>query len=173
MDKTLNLTRSGKAGRTPGTTEEIKRSSIKEGDIVDVKGSRLGRVLGILLMESPKSWENVCKKIKSEIIKKLQTYSRTDVSRCLPGGGVPSWEDICELILVQKCRCKYCHSEVLMLYGNRRDPLQWSLDRIDNDKSHHKENIVMSCLCCNLKRRNRDATEFYNSKNLIIEKSVD
>jgi len=51
-----------------------------------------------------------------------------------------------------------------------REPLQWSLDRLDNDNSHTKDNTVIACLDCNLKRRRRDADKFYFTKNLTIKK---
>ena len=47
---------------------------------------------------------------------------------------------------------------------------QWSLDRIDNDIGHYKENVVISCLECNLKRRKTNADAFLFTKQLRIKK---
>ena len=53
-----------------------------------------------------------------------------------------------------------------------REPFQWTLDRIDNDDNHNKDNVVIACLDCNLKRRRRDADKFYFTKNLTIKKDI-
>lgn len=172
MDKSFILTRSGKAGRVSGTTTELKKKTVPKGDNFDLKGDNLIRLLCTLLLGDP-DWNGsreTSGRIRSEIQTKLRTYHRSDNLRSLPGGGVPKCEEICELLIRQKCKCYYCHTQIIMLYQNVRDPLQWSVDRKDNSKSHCIDNIVISCLKCNLQRRTRDTDEFYNARNLVIQK---
>jgi hypothetical protein len=65
--------------------------------------------------------------------------------------------------------CYYCKEKVLMEYG-KRDPKQWTLDRIDNTMGHNTNNVLISCLACNLKRRNRTVEKFLFTKQLTISK---
>lgn len=168
MDKNLLLTASGKAGRISGV--EIQRKSFKKDTTHTLKGPELSKVLCKIMSDTPDT-SGSCSRVKSEINVKLRAYSSSDASRSLPGGGVPSYEQICERMIQQKYRCYYCHSLFHVLYKNKRDPLQWSVDRIDNSKSHCQSNIVISCMSCNLRRRTRDSKEFYDCRNLQVEKT--
>ena len=49
-----------------------------------------------------------------------------------------------------------------------RENYQWTLDRIDNDQGHNIDNILISCLECNLKRRCRSKDKFLMGKQLKI-----
>ena len=59
---------------------------------------------------------------------------------------------------------------MLLIYENVREPRQWTLDRIDNSIGHNTENVVISCLSCNLKRRTMDDKKFKFSKQMKIIK---
>ena len=179
MEKTFHVTRSGKAGRESGTPNEITRkifSTNEKQTIYDLKGKDLSDILCKILMgENITSFPTpspnpTCSKIKNEINTKLRTYKTSDISRSLPGTSIDDYNVIADMMIRQKSKCYYCHKEFLMLYKNTRDPLQWSVDRIDNDKAHSENNIVISCLRCNLQRRTRDCNEFYISRNLQITK---
>jgi len=65
--------------------------------------------------------------------------------------------------------CYYCKDKVLMEYG-KLDKKQWTLDRIDNTMGHNTNNVLISCLACNLKRRNRTVEKFLFTKQLKIAK---
>ena len=52
-----------------------------------------------------------------------------------------------------------------------REPKQWTLDRIDNDKCHSKDNTVIACLKCNLDRRVTNIDKFKFTKQLNIMKT--
>ena len=67
--------------------------------------------------------------------------------------------------------CYYCKQAVKMEY-TCRDPMQWTLDRIDNTMGHHMNNVLISCLQCNLQRRNRSVSKFLFSKQLVIKKMI-
>ena len=49
-----------------------------------------------------------------------------------------------------------------------RELKQWTLDRIDNDKGHNMENVVIACLDCNIRRRRKNKDDFMFSKNMEI-----
>ena len=40
-----------------------------------------------------------------------------------------------------------------MFYRYVRDIQQWSLDRIDNNYGHNRDNVEIACLKCNLRRK--------------------
>ena len=49
---------------------------------------------------------------------------------------------------------------------------QWTVDRIDNSIGHDIDNIVISCLKCNLQRKTRSADKFAQTKQLVIKKQL-
>ncbi len=51
-----------------------------------------------------------------------------------------------------------------------REMKQWSLDRINNDLGHSCENVFISCLECNLKKRTKNSDSFLFTKQLKINK---
>lgn len=50
-------------------------------------------------------------------------------------------------------RCTYCARDMPRVWSRPRDPAQWTLDRVDNARPHQIDNIVPSCMECNLRRR--------------------
>jgi hypothetical protein len=44
------------------------------------------------------------------------------------------------------------------------------LDRINNDLGHNNDNVVISCLECNLKRRKKSKDSFLFTKQLKINR---
>jgi hypothetical protein len=66
--------------------------------------------------------------------------------------------------------CDYCSKPIFVLYKNVRDPMQWTLDRIDNALGHTRENTCIACLKCNLQRRLMNAEKFSFTKKLKIQK---
>jgi len=79
-----------------------------------------------------------------------------------------SLEETIELLKESNLYCYYCNEPVVILYTKWREPKQWSLDRIDNRSYHTKDNCVVSCLQCNLQRRERDFQKFKQSKVLTF-----
>ena len=47
---------------------------------------------------------------------------------------------------------------------------QWTLDRLDNSVAHTTENVVISCLKCNLKKGCKTEEDFVFTKQLSITK---
>ena len=78
-------------------------------------------------------------------------------------------EQVLEKLKECDSTCYYCKEKVLMEY-EKRDPKQWTLDRIDNTMGHNTNNVLISCLACNLKRRNRTVEKFLFTKQLTIVK---
>lgn len=109
--------------------------------------------------------------IKKAIGQKLNGYKHQDTKK--------NTYNITTMITIQEAKqklidcnimCHYCNKPVKIIYRIVRDPMQWTLDRIDNKKNHSNSNTIISCLSCNLKRRNINKDKFEFSKNINIVK---
>ena len=56
-------------------------------------------------------------------------------------------------LLSSEKQCYYCNNDVKIFYRESRDPMQWTLERENNDFGHNDNNVVIACLKCNLERR--------------------
>ena len=73
-------------------------------------------------------------------------------------------------LVESKLKCLYCEQKLMLFYKESKQDNQWTLDRIDNSMGHNTNNVVISCLECNLKRRNTDLDKFKYTKQLHIKK---
>jgi hypothetical protein len=109
--------------------------------------------------------------IIKEIDKKISSYKQQDIlKKHLNEENFITKELIIDKLLNCNMKCYYCNCEMLILYENVRELSQWSVDRIDNNEGHNKDNFVLSCLNCNIKRRNRSSDKFLFSKQMNIIK---
>ena len=109
--------------------------------------------------------------ILKEIENKISSYRQQDLLK----KHFDEKEFITSEILIPKMvesnmKCYYCSCEMFILYENVREMSQWSVDRIDNSIGHNKDNFVLSCLNCNIKRRKRSSDKFLFSKQMNIIK---
>lgn len=112
------------------------------------------------------SWD-----IRGEIKRKLSGYRSQDVARDRIPASVkesPDEDGTIERLLACDLACYYCRQRMKVLYSKSRDPLQWTLDRIDNALSHTIDNTVVACMACNLKRRRQSADAFRDVKQMRI-----
>jgi hypothetical protein len=107
--------------------------------------------------------------IASHIKTKISSYKQQDLLKNIfLQNEFVSFEYIVSLLNDCDLKCHYCSCETYLLYELVREMKQWSLDRIDNDIGHNKNNLVISCLECNLKRRRTNKDNFFMTKNLKI-----
>jgi hypothetical protein len=113
--------------------------------------------------------------IKTEIDRKISAYKQQDmVKRVFILDEFITFEYVKQMILNCKLCCHYCKGSMLILYENVREMNQWSLDRINNCLGHNIGNVVISCLKCNLNRRNLNADKFLFTKQMtIVRKNPD
>jgi len=110
--------------------------------------------------------------IFSELERKLYSYKQQDIEKKIYNE--KEFIDINTVVkkLVDcKLKCYYFESDVFVLYEMSREGKQWSVDRIDNSIGHNKENYVISCLKCNLKRRCKNSDKFMFSQQLKLVKT--
>ena len=104
-----------------------------------------------------------------EIKNKISSYKHQDISKnILSPDNFVTLEYVIDLLNKCNLQCYYCFQSIYILYETVRENMQWSLDRIDNSIGHNKENVIISCLECNLKRRNQNSNSFLFTKNLKI-----
>jgi len=107
---------------------------------------------------------------KKELQKKLNSYKQQDIKKNKNENGLISYEELLEKLVISKLRCYYCKKETLLLYENNREQKQWTLDRLDNSCGHTKDNVVISCLKCNLERRCLNDEKFLFTKQMRLIK---
>ena len=113
-----------------------------------------------------------CVIVKREIEKKLQGYKQQDVEkkRYLPENFI-DFKTVIDELHKSSLKCYYCSQSVFLIYEQVREQSQWTLDRIDNEIGHNRNNVLISCLECNLKRRKTNKDKFLFTKNLKLIKT--
>jgi len=106
----------------------------------------------------------------NEIKNKINSYKNQDKTKIkFSNENFICLEKILELLITSKLKCYYCREDVYLFYEYVKESKQWSLDRINNTLGHNDNNCVISCLECNLKRRdiNKDKFKFTKQMKLI------
>jgi len=109
--------------------------------------------------------------VKKEVERKLSGYKNQDVKKKKLTDKLISYEECLEKLVISKLKCYYCKTDCLITYENVREQSQWTLDRLDNSIGHEKDNVVICCLKCNLKRRTTDDEKFKFTKQMRIIKT--
>tara|TARA_Y100000389_G_C17390720_1_gene479726 strand:- start:467 stop:943 length:477 start_codon:yes stop_codon:yes gene_type:complete len=111
------------------------------------------------------------KTIKREISKKMSSYRSQDKKNGKYDDEQHiSYDQLMQKLISCQLKCYYCNSNLYLLYQKRGEPMQWSLERFDNNLGHYDSNTCISCLKCNLQRRASNHEYFKFSKNLSITK---
>ena len=109
--------------------------------------------------------------VKKEIKKKISSYAQQDKKRDIfDSNKLINFDQCIEILVLSKLKCYYCKNEMLLMYKNKRESKQWTLDRLDNNTGHFNSNVVICCLDCNLKKRRMDDEKFKFTKQLRIIK---
>ena len=112
-----------------------------------------------------------CESIRKEIQKKISSYSQQDKKRNIFNSEkIIKYEKCLEKLVLSKLKCYYCKCDTLLMYKDKREENQWTLDRLDNDIGHYYDNVVICCLKCNIKKRRMDDEKFKFTKQLRIIK---
>jgi hypothetical protein len=125
--------------------------------------------------------KNICEKkhklntemeiLLKEINNKISSYKQQDLLKNnFDETNFITTDIILNKLLETNMNCYYCKCEMYILYEHVRELKQWSVDRIDNTKGHNKDNFVLSCLNCNIKRRNKSSDKFLFTKQLNLVK---
>lgn len=78
--------------------------------------------------------------------------------------------DLINLLTESNLSCFYCRKWTTLFYENVRDPRQWSLERLSNAEGHNRDNVVIACLECNMRRRTMYYERYLATKQLKVNK---
>lgn len=81
-------------------------------------------------------------------------------------------DELIEKMIESDLKCYYCNKDVVILYNKKKDALQWTLERLNNNIGHYKENTCISCLKCNLGRRTENYEYYKKGKTMILQKLI-
>lgn len=109
--------------------------------------------------------------VTSNVERKITSYRQQDILKKIYNESeFIDFKSIIHTMLDCKLDCYYCKNKMLLLYEIVRENKQWTVDRINNDIGHNKNNYILACLECNLKRRRKDCDKFLFTKQLNIIK---
>jgi hypothetical protein len=116
--------------------------------------------------------DEITQTVIQEINKKIYGYKHQDIlKKKLDANAFIDFNCVIQKMIECELKCRYCKCIMSVLYDITREMKQWSVDRIDNDKGHNKDNFHLACLDCNLKRRRRTDEKFLFTKQLNIVKN--
>tara|TARA_Y100000389_G_C17468238_1_gene527717 strand:- start:2304 stop:2819 length:516 start_codon:yes stop_codon:yes gene_type:complete len=148
-----------------------KRVQSKEWCKIDILNDEKKQVEILNLLYLEQEYEGK-KYVDKEINRKLNGYKNQDVKKeVYDVNYFIKKEELIEKLVVSKLKCYYCKKNCKLMYENVREKMQWTLDRIDNDQGHNKDNVVICCLDCNLKKRTMNDEKFKFTKQMIIVKT--
>ena len=107
--------------------------------------------------------------VAKELDKKIQGYKQQDVDKKIfDADKFINISEVLKLFIDCSLCCHYCNEDVFILYEIVRETKQWTLDRIDNSVGHNCDNVIISCLSCNLQRRCQSKEKFSFTKQMKI-----
>ena len=113
------------------------------------------------------------KLMKRQIEKKINNYKQQDINKNIyDSNNIITLKETIIQLDESDLLCYYCNKEMFILYEIVRESFQWTLDRIDNSLGHNKNNVIIACLQCNLKRRKQSKDAFLFTKQLQIVKKT-
>ena len=109
--------------------------------------------------------------LTQELERKITSYKQQDLLKKKFNDALfIDMDNVIEKLIKTEMHCFYCKCEVVILYEIVRELTQWSIDRINNNEGHNKDNFVIACLNCNIKRRNTNSEKFLFTKQLNLIK---
>jgi len=112
-----------------------------------------------------------CKIILKQLKYKLSGYRNQDLlKKIYSEADFITMSRVLQLLTECDNKCYYCNCYTKVLYEYVREPLQWSLERIDNSVGHNHNNVTIACLNCNLRRRTMNQERYVFTKQLSLVK---
>lgn len=165
--KSIDITGKRNIDKINKTENPIRQDSIKM-DIDDIyyTHSKQIEVINKLYLEEE---QEVSQMFKREIQKKIMGYRNQDFKKkIIDLNRLISLEQTIDLLMRSKLKCFYCNDLCELVYKTIFSKKQWTLDRLNNNNGHNYDNVVISCLECNVKRGNMDSERFKRGKNIKI-----
>jgi len=105
--------------------------------------------------------------IAQHVRTKISSYASQDKEKGLfSESEFVKYQDVLELFKTSDLNCYYCKGKTMTLYEYVREPKQWTLERLDNSRGHNRDNVVLACLQCNLRRRCMASERYVKTKEM-------
>lgn len=167
MNKTIDIIGTSQRYQINKVNKIIKPKTILKPILEEKINSQL-----LLLTEQIDQLHNMSSFLSKQIKKKISSYKSQDIcKKRFDSNKIIQYEDVIQKMKEQELKCHYCKEDMYILYEFSREHKQWTLDRINNDLGHNTDNVVLSCLDCNLKKRKKREDAYLFTKNLIITKN--
>ena len=154
-----------KLTKTKSTREVINKIDINESEYLH--NNQVTMINQYFLDDKCSSDKYLLRELKN----KLNSYKGQDKKKqCFDDRFFISLDKVVELLVESKLKCYYCRESIYIYYKHVRDPKQWTLDRIDNEQGHNKDNCVIACLSCNIQRKTLNDNKFKFTKQMKIIK---
>ena len=115
----------------------------------------------------PADDNHLCKLLLQQIKKKISSYLAQDRNKKKVDVELfVNVQDVINLFKTSKMICYYCKERVQIMYEYVREPKQWTLERLDNDFGHNRNNVTIACLRCNLRRRTMAKERYLQTKEM-------
>jgi hypothetical protein len=104
-----------------------------------------------------------------QLDKKIAGYKHQDIlKKKYDAEKLIKTTEVVDKLISCELKCFYCKNDIHVLYKVVREMQQWTLDRINNDMGHVSDNVEISCLECNLKRKKQNSEKFLFTKQMKI-----
>ena len=111
--------------------------------------------------------DDVSKIIAQHIRTKICGYAAQDrLKNLFSENEFVNFQDVLDLFKTSELNCYYCKEKTMALYEYVREPKQWTLERLDNSRGHNRDNVVLACLQCNLRRRTMASERYVKTKEM-------
>ena len=105
--------------------------------------------------------------VHAQIKSKINGYASQDKKKGIYSKkDFVSINDVFDLFKTSELKCYYCKEVTELMYENVREPMQWTLERLDNSIGHNRNNVVIACLSCNLRRRCMASERYVKTKEM-------
>ena len=105
------------------------------------------------------------KRVHQQILAKISGYKSQDQHKDIYDPA--KFVTFCDVLnLLNPLTCYYCKEDVQVLYDFQREPRQWTLERLDNMLGHNRDNVVLACLKCNLRRRTMLVSKYKQTQEM-------
>lgn len=109
--------------------------------------------------------------IQKEIKKKFYSYKSQDKNKNkFDEEEHITYSQLLNKLFDSKLKCYYCQEDLLLVYTQKNETMQWSLERFDNNIGHYDSNTCISCYKCNVTRRTDNFEYFKMGKQMKINK---
>lgn len=105
--------------------------------------------------------------IELQVKRKIASYIQQDKKHNRPTDDNITHEETLSKLNECKMLCYYCKMQM-----TREGKQQWTLDRIENHIPHTRNNVVISCLACNLRKRVHISEKYKYSMQLTDIKKL-